>query len=139
MTVATQVQAAREATIDNLGCQVTVEAAVRQERLPGEGYQRKERLTFGPYQAYVYWAGGGQNTDRGHQGDENTRQDRDTTWGASFKLADGVQLWPTGGADAMSSYELLHPHYGRLRIERVQQMSIQGTNVGWQVGLTRVS
>lgn len=138
-TVATQIRAAREATIDFLGCQVTIEAALRQERQPGEGYQRKVLTTFGPYQAYVYWTGGGQNQDRGRQGDENTRQDRDVTWGASFKLVDGQQMWPDGVVDAMSTFEVQHPTYGRLRIERVQQMAIQGANVGWQVGLTRVS
>ena len=136
---AQKVREAREATIDFLGTQVTIEAAVRQERVPGEGYQRKERQTFGPYQCYVYWSGGGQNQERGRQGDENTRQDRDVTWGASLKLVDGDAIWPSGGADAMSDYELLHAVYGRMRIERVQQMSIQGANVGWQLGLTRVS
>jgi hypothetical protein len=140
-TVATQIRAAREATIDGLGCQVHIEAAIRQERQPGEGYQRKGRITLGPYQCYVYYSGGGQAQERGlTRGDDSlTRQDRDTTWGGSFKLADGDEVWPTGTADAMSTYELLHPVYGRLRIERVQQMSIQGVNVGWQVGLTRVS
>jgi len=140
-TLALQIRAAREATIDNLGTQVTIEAAVRQPRQAGEGYQRKANLTFGPYQCYVYWAGGGQNQERGNQGGDEAlaSQDRDTTWGASFKLADGAEMWPTGKADAMSAYELQHPVYGRLRIERVQQMSVQGTNVGWQVGLVRVS
>ena len=141
MTVATQVKVAREQTIDNFGCQVTIEASVRQPRQAGEGYQRKARNTFGPYQCYVYWAGGGQNQERGNQGGDEglASQDRDTTWGASLKLADGAQVWPTGTTDAMSLYELQHPVYGRMRVERVQQMSIQGTNVGWQVGLVRVS
>jgi hypothetical protein len=139
MTVATQIRSAREATIDNLGCQVTIQAAVRQERQAGEGYQRKAHLSFGPYQCYVYWAGGGQNSDRGGQGDELTSQDRDTTWGASLKQNDGAEVWPSGLPDAMSVYELQHPVYGRCRIERVQQMSIQGANIGWQLGLTRVT
>ena len=139
---AAQLRAAREQTIDFYGCQVTIEAAVRQPRQPGEGYQRKANLTLGPFQCYVYWSGGGGNNDRGQQSvsdDPNTRQDRDTTWGASFKLADGAVIWPTGTIDAMSQYEFVHPAYGRFRIDRVQQMSVQGTNVGWQCGLVRVS
>jgi hypothetical protein len=32
-----------------------------------------------------------------------------------------------------------HPVYGRLRVERVQQMSVQGANIGWQLGLVRVT
>jgi hypothetical protein len=132
-------QAAREQTIDFFGTQVIVEAAVRQPREPGEGYQRKDNFTFGPYQCYVYWSGGGQNIDRGNQADELTRQDRDATWGASFKLDDGDEMWPTGQIDAMSQYEFTYPGYGRLRIDRVQQMTINGQNVGWQVGVVRVS
>ena len=140
-TVAQQVRIAREQTIDNFGCQVTIEAAVRLPRQAGEGYQRKERLSYGPYQCYVYWAGGGQNADRGNQGGDEAlaSQDRDATWGASLKLDDGAEVWPAGTTDAMSVYELQHPVYGRLRVERVQQMSIQGANVGWQVGLVRVT
>ena len=134
-----QVKAAHESTIDFYGTEITVEAAVRQPRQPGEGYLRKDLLTFGPFTVYTYWGGAGQNSDRGNQGDDNTRQDRDTTWGASFKLDDGNLLWPTGQSDAMSQYEYTHPVYGRFRIARVQQMNIQGQNVGWQVGLERVS
>jgi len=140
--LALKVREAREATIDSMGCLVTIEAAIRQERLPGEGYQRKGRITFGPYQCYVYWSGGGgggSNIDRGNQGGDLAMQDRDTTWGASLKVDDGNNVWPNGAADAMSSYEMLHPVYGRLRIDRVQQMSIQGANIGWQIGLVRVS
>lgn len=139
-TVANQVRSAREATIDSLGCQITIQAAVRLERQANEGYQRKANLTYGPYQCYVYYSGGGQNLDRGRQGgDLELRQDRDTTWGASLKLTDGAEVWPTGLPDAMSVYEIQHPVYGRLRVERVQQMSVQGANIGWQLGLTRVT
>lgn len=141
-SLAAKVYDARESTIAQLGCEVTIEAAVRMPRQPGEGYQRKAAQTFGPYQAYVYWSGGGgggSNLDRGNQGGELVAQDRDTTWGASFRLDDGAEMWPSGAIDAMSVFELLHPTYGRMRIDRVQQMSIQGSNVGWQVGLTRVS
>lgn len=134
-----QVQAAREQTIDFYGTMVTVEAAVRQPRQPGEGYQRKDLVTYGPFQCYVYWTGGGQSFDRGNQSDELTKQDRDATWGASFKLDDGNELWPEGGIDAMSQYEFTYPGYGRFRIDRVQQMVITGRNVGWQCGLVRVS
>jgi len=135
-----QVKAAREATIDFYGTPVTFEAAIRQERLPGEGYQRKQTATFGPFQVYTYWSGGGQNNLRGQQSlDDNLRQDRDVTWGCSLRQADGEILWPTGQIDAMSQYEYVHPVYGRFRIDRVQQMNIQGTNVGWQCGCVRVS
>lgn len=140
--LALKVYDAREATIAQLGCEVMVEAAVRLPRAAGEGYQRKEAVSYGPYQAYVYWSGGGgggANLDRGNQGGELAAQDRDTTWGASFRLDDGDEMWPTGLIDAMSAFELQHPVYGRMRIDRVQQMTIQGSNVGWQVGLTRVS
>jgi hypothetical protein len=138
VTIAQQVRTAREQTIDQYGTEVVVEAATRQVRQPGEGYLRKVRSSFGPYQVYVYWAGGA-NADRGNQGGELVRQDRDTTWGASLKLDDGAELWPAGLADAQSEYEMIHPVYGRLRIDRVQQMSVQGTNIGWQCGLQRVS
>lgn len=135
-----QVKAAREATIDFYGTQITFEAAVRQPRQPGEGYQRKATATFGPFQVYTYWSGGGQSNLRGQQSpDDNLRQDRDVTWGASLKQADGEILWPTGQIDAMSQYEYAHPVYGRFRVDRVQQMNIQGTNVGWQIGCVRVS
>jgi len=136
--LAQQVLGAREQTIDKLGCQVTLEAAIRQARQPGEGYLRKARSSFGPYQAYVYWQGGA-SADRGNQGGELLRQDRDITWGASFKLADGLEMWPSGEIDAQSEFELAHPVYGRFRLDRVQQMSVQGQNVGWQCGLVRVS
>ena len=135
-----QVKAAREATIAFYGTPVTFEAAVRKPRQPGEGYQRKDLLTFGPFQVYTYWSGGGGNNLRGGQSlDDNMRQDRDATWGASLYQADGEILWPTGQIDAMSQYEYVHPVYGRFRIDRVQQMNIQGTNVGWQCGCVRVS
>jgi hypothetical protein len=134
-----QVQAAREQTIDFYGVEVTFEAAVRQVRQQGEGFMRKMAETYGPFTVYAYWAGGGGNGDRGNQGDDVTRQDRDGTWGASIKLADGDVLWPTGRIDAVSQYEFVYPGYGRFRVERVQQMVIQGQNVGYQVGLTRVS
>jgi hypothetical protein len=137
-TLAQQVLGARETTIDRLGCQVTLEAAIRQPRQPGEGYLRKARSSFGPYTAYVYWAGGA-NAERGNQGGELLRQDRDATWGASFKLDDGLEMWPDGILDAQSEFELIHPVYGRFRLERIQQMSIQGANVGFQAGLERVS
>lgn len=134
-----QFKAAREATIDFYGSEVTFEAAVRQERVPGEGYQRKALQSFGPFKVYTYWAGGGDNQNRGNQGDENTRQDRDATWGCSLYQADGDVLFPTGQIDAQSQYEFTHPVYGRLRVERVQQMNVQGVNIGWQLGLVRAS
>jgi hypothetical protein len=109
---APQVQAAREQTIDFFGTQVMVEAAVRQPREPGEGYQRKDNFTFGPYQCYVYWAGGGQNFDRGNQSDELTRQDRDASWGASFKLDDGNEMWPTGQIDTDTDGTTYQLNYG---------------------------
>jgi hypothetical protein len=136
---AEQLRGAHEATIAQMGAGCMFYVA-RKSRQAGQGYRSKARATLGPFQVYVYWEGSSKQ-GRGSQGDDqgNTRQDRDTTWAASMVLADGDRVWPTGKADADSTYEMVHPTYGRLRVDRVQQMSVQGRMIGYQLGLVRVS